>query len=68
MLGCTQKPTWNLIGKRCPQNLPDRCPDVAEDTITVTKKIGYKYLWADMFCIVDDPSMKHDQIGQMYVV
>jgi hypothetical protein len=31
----------------------------------VTKQLGYRYLWVDMFCIDLDPTTKHNQIARM---
>jgi hypothetical protein len=31
--------------------LPEALPDTIEDAITVTKKLGYRHLWVDRYCI-----------------
>ena len=31
--------------------LPDDLPDTIEDAITVTRKLGFQYLWIDRYCI-----------------
>lgn len=46
--------------------LPSTIPRTVEDAITVTQRLGYRYLWVDEFCI--DQQNKHNQhiqIGQM---
>ncbi|RYP22668.1 hypothetical protein DL765_001518 [Monosporascus sp. GIB2] len=41
-------------------------PATISDAITVTRGLGYQYLWIDKFCIdQDNPEIKHDQIKQM---
>ncbi|RYO81239.1 hypothetical protein DL766_005330 [Monosporascus sp. MC13-8B] len=41
-------------------------PATISDAITVTRGLGYQYLWIDKFCIDQDNSeVKHDQIKQM---
>jgi Heterokaryon incompatibility protein (HET) len=38
--------------------LPKRLPLTIEDAITVTRELGYRYLWIDALCIVqDDPDV-----------
>lgn len=34
----------------------------------VVKPVGYRWLWVDMFCIVDNAKVKHGQISRMDVV
>lgn len=42
-------------------------PQTILDSIRLTKMIGYRYLWVDALCIVqDDDSARHQQIAQMY--
>lgn len=42
-------------------------PRTILDSIHLTKMIGYRYLWVDALCIVqDDNSARHQQIAQMY--
>ena len=46
--------------------IPDILPNVIEDAITVTLKLGWHYLWVDRLCIdQEDDADKHGQIGQM---
>lgn len=34
-----------------PSRLPDTIPQTVEDAITVTKELGFRFLWVDEFCI-----------------
>lgn len=46
--------------------VPDVLPDVIEDAITVTLRLGWRYLWVDRLCIdQENDADKHGQIGQM---
>jgi hypothetical protein len=46
--------------------LPLSLPAVISDAISITKAIGFRYLWIDKFCIdQNDAENKHDQIQQM---
>jgi hypothetical protein len=46
--------------------LPLSLPSVISDAISVTKALGFRYLWIDKFCIDQNKAdTKHDQIGQM---
>jgi hypothetical protein len=46
--------------------LPLKLSQVVEDCITVTKALGYQYLWIDKFCIDQNAAdLKHEQIQQM---
>ena len=48
------------------QSLPSSLPLTIRDTIQVVKRLGYKYLWIDRYCIPqDDPPLKHIQIKNM---
>ncbi|ORX93759.1 heterokaryon incompatibility [Clohesyomyces aquaticus] len=41
-------------------------PATIEDAITVTRQLGYSYLWVDQYCIDQtNPQEKDTQIGQM---
>jgi serine/threonine protein kinase len=49
--------------------LPANLPHTIEDAISVTKKLGFRYLWIDRYCI--DRSNKEDaekQLSQMNVI
>ncbi|KAI2470852.1 HET-domain-containing protein [Annulohypoxylon bovei var. microspora] len=49
--------------------LPENLPLVITDAITVTKSVGFRYLWVDKFCINQrQPDVKHKQIAQMDAV
>lgn len=42
-------------------------PQTVLDAIHLAKMMGYRYLWVDALCIVqDDISIRHHQIAQMY--
>ncbi|EGO57012.1 hypothetical protein NEUTE1DRAFT_130771 [Neurospora tetrasperma FGSC 2508] len=46
--------------------LPDDLPLVISDAIEVVKRLGYRYLWIDRYCIPqNDSPVKHIQIGKM---
>ena len=47
-------------------HLPDPLPPTIKDAITVTLKLGYRYIWVDRYCIwQDDPTHKAGQILRM---
>ncbi|KAI1744735.1 heterokaryon incompatibility protein-domain-containing protein [Xylaria scruposa] len=49
--------------------LPVALPRVIEDAISVTRALGYHYLWVDKYCIdQNDCNTKHDQIQQMHII
>ncbi|KAI1467828.1 HET-domain-containing protein [Daldinia caldariorum] len=55
-------------GENC-DYLPDNLPLVVTDAMTVTRSLGFCYLWVDKFCIAQDqPAVKHGQIMQMDAV
>lgn len=46
--------------------LPDDLPLVISDAIEVVKRLGYRYLWIDRYCIPqNDSQVKHIQIRKM---
>ncbi|KAH6680005.1 heterokaryon incompatibility protein-domain-containing protein [Plectosphaerella plurivora] len=53
-------------------NLSDLVPNVINDAMTATKKLGIPYLWVDRYCIwQDDPTQSHkmeqiNAMGQIY--
>lgn len=56
----------NNSGPAATSWLPDNLPLVVEDAMKVTMSLGYRYIWIDRYCIVqDDPTIKHDQIRSM---
>jgi len=45
---------------------PNPAPRVIEDAIAVTKRIGFRYLWVDRYCInQNSESEQHGQIARM---
>lgn len=41
--------------------LPEKLPQTIEDTVTLTSDLGFRYLWVDALCIVqDDPQWKKE--------
>ncbi|KAF2268823.1 HET-domain-containing protein, partial [Lojkania enalia] len=67
---------WGNIGgtardfqdKHGEEQLPERCSRTIEDAITVTKNLGYRYLWVDLYCMSRDPAVRREQIAQMGVI
>ncbi|MCJ1450829.1 hypothetical protein MMC28_001163 [Mycoblastus sanguinarius] len=46
--------------------LPKEIPRVIEDALLVTRKLGWRYLWVDRYCINQlDETERHTQIGNM---
>ncbi|KAI1195510.1 heterokaryon incompatibility protein-domain-containing protein [Nemania serpens] len=51
------------------RKLPVALPKVIDDAISVTRNLGYSFLWVDKYCIdQDDANSKHDQIRQMDLI
>lgn len=49
------------------KNVP--VPETIKDAIYLTAALGYRYLWVDSLCIVQDqPAMRHQQIAQMHLI
>jgi hypothetical protein len=49
--------------------LPQDHPAIVADAITVTRGLGFRYLWVDRYCIdQEDAEEKHDQIGKMHLI
>jgi hypothetical protein len=46
----------------------NRLPQTVRDAIVVTKRLGYRYLWVDRYCIPTDPQLKHAQISKMDII
>ena len=66
LLGSSNRQPRNLRKGAC---IPDTLPNVSEDAITVTLKLGWRYLWVDRLCIdQEDDADKHSQIGQMDLI
>ncbi|TPX16006.1 uncharacterized protein E0L32_000340 [Thyridium curvatum] len=51
-------------------SLPPRLPDTIEDAIQVTKKLGFRYIWIDRYCIDRRDALKFKfqlhQMGDIY--
>jgi len=46
-----------------------KLPNTIEDAITVTKRLGYRYLWVDRYCIdQENEQEKADQCGKMDLI
>jgi hypothetical protein len=43
-------------------------PQTVRDAIGVTKRLGFRYLWVDRYCIPTDPQIKHSQISKMDII
>ena len=53
----------------CVVDLPARLPRTIADAIEVTRLVGYRYLWVDSLCIIqDDRREKHGQMSRMDAV
>jgi hypothetical protein len=49
-----------------PNKLSREAPQLIQDAMEVTRRLGYKYLWVDRYCIPqDDVAAKHTQIKNM---
>jgi hypothetical protein len=48
--------------------LPTDLPMVVEDSMTITIKLGYRYLWVDKYCINQNSSVKHMELRQMDLI
>lgn len=49
------------------QLMPSKVPRVVHDAMVVTRKLGFRYLWIDRYCInQQDAGIKHQQIQQMW--
>jgi len=58
---------WGVPGTPLANSLP--WPRVVEDAITVTERLGHRYLWVDRYCIdQDDAQEKHQQIAKMHII
>jgi hypothetical protein len=56
----------NDLGFREGSRLPPDLPRTVEDAISVTKQLGYRFLWVDEYCIDQlDENHRTEQIGQM---
>ncbi|KAH6664202.1 heterokaryon incompatibility protein-domain-containing protein [Halenospora varia] len=52
-----------------PNKLPETLPNTIEDAIIVAKKLGYRYLWVDRYCIdQESEEEKADQCRKMDLI
>ncbi|KAH7131809.1 heterokaryon incompatibility protein-domain-containing protein, partial [Dendryphion nanum] len=62
----------NIDALREKGSLRDRAPSIPRtvlDAIKLVSKLGYRYLWVDSLCIVQDlASEKHDQVAMMHKI
>lgn len=57
--------SWHQAGALSDVSIPRKI----RDAMYVTRSIGFRYLWVDALCIVQDESMlRHQQIHQMYLI
>lgn len=62
---------WGAAKDKAPSSITDKkdLPLTIEDAITVTKDLGFKYLWVDQYCIDQgDKVDKARQIAQMDLI
>ncbi|KAM7182869.1 Heterokaryon incompatibility protein (HET) domain containing protein [Rhypophila sp. PSN 637] len=46
--------------------VPQRVPKVVADVMSMTRRLGFRYLWIDRYCIPhDDAQQRHDQVHSM---
>ena len=48
--------------------LDGSAPNLVKDAIVATKRLGYRYLWIDRYCISQHAEERHSQINQMDLV
>jgi len=48
--------------------LDGNAPSLVKDAIVATKRLGYRYLWVDRYCISQNTEERHSQINQMDLV
>lgn len=57
---------WGSASHASTRSLPNPAARVIEDAITVTKQLGFRYLWVDRYCISQiDPLESREQIAKM---
>ncbi|KAE9371965.1 HET-domain-containing protein [Stipitochalara longipes BDJ] len=62
---------WGLSSDKSedPNRLPAKLPNTIQDAMTVTKRLGYRYLWVDRYCIDQENKQEtDDQVGKMDVI
>ena len=63
---------WGGVGGNCALaefRLPSDIPLLIDDAIEVTRRLSYRYLWVDRYCIPqDNDSDKHTQIQRMNLI
>lgn len=67
---CALSYVWGMKNNGLDQQdhgrLPQNLPQTITDSITVTKELGFRYLWVDKYCILqNDEEDKRIQIGLM---
>lgn len=48
-----------------PQPIIGEVPLTIKDAITVTRELGYQYLWVDRYCVSRDGSVRHSTLASM---
>ncbi|KAI0107835.1 heterokaryon incompatibility protein-domain-containing protein [Nemania sp. FL0031] len=67
--GDVQAPDGNACNMNGKKLQPENLTAVIKDSITVTRALGYRFLWVDKFCIdQDNPDERHRQIQQMNAI
>ena len=52
-----------------PNRLPANLPNTIQDAMTVTKRLGYRYLWVDRYCIdQENEQEKADEVEKMDLI
>ena len=62
---------WGYISETSgdPNKLSENSPNTIKDAITVTKRLGYRYIWIDRYCIDQkDKEGTADQVGRMDLI
>lgn len=60
---------WGSGSEVNPNKLPKILPNTIEDAVIVAKKLGYRYLWVDRYCIdQENEEEKADQCGKMDLI
>lgn len=62
---------WGLSSDKSEDanRLPTNVPNTIQDAMTVTKRLGYRYLWVDRYCIDQENEQETaDQVGKMDLI